>query len=174
MFELLFVIGLMGLGLVQLGEWAASAPCFFSIVILVLVSPLVYVLEYERVRSRLIPQVLASAQPLPPERFYWKAESRRMLRQIAILPVVAALGWSLVFQFPSDSSWNWLGTLLALAGTAPMLARVSLYISISQHFNRMKPNVIGWMRRMMVRISDNPDYYDNEPDPRQPRKPLIY
>lgn len=174
MFELLFVIGLIGLVLVQLGEWAASTPYFVSLLILVFASPLIYVIEYERIRFRLTPQVLASARPLPPERFYWEAESHRMLRQMAILPILGAIGWTLVLQFPSESYWNWLGILLALIGTAPTLARISLYLSISQHFNRMKPNIVGWLRRLMVRFSDNPDYYDNQPDPEKSQKPLIY
>ncbi|MFM5984996.1 MAG: hypothetical protein ACKO9I_06670, partial [Sphaerospermopsis kisseleviana] len=57
----------------------------------------------------------------------------------------------------------------AILALGEALACGWLYIRASHWFDRHAPSLVGWMRRMLYRISDNHEFLGEEPFPRERR-----
>lgn len=175
MFEILFLLGLLGWLGALLVEYLYALPSFGSLAAGVLFCPVVagfdYLTEKRRIR---LDGVGTSRQATPPELFYWPWRRARLLRQVCAYGIGAIPCWWALLRFPIGSQQLQIALLglgasaLAVLTTGRFLSRLFLYFNASQWFDRMTPWIVGYCRRTLYRISDNPEFLG---DPSFDQKP---
>ena len=182
MFELLFLVALLAWLFFSALEFVMSLPCAPTLVAAFLSVPLIAAWRYAGlVRSHRLGRVRPETKPVPPERFFWPLARRRLgLRFVAAL-LVAGIVWPIAVLWPADWSSGFVSLVGWLAGASAILASGEafasgcLYLRASHWFDRCAPGFIGWARRLLYRISDNPEFLGEEPLPRQrPRREKVY
>lgn len=179
MLELLFIIALISWAVISLLQFLAGLAAAPALLAAAIIVPL---LALRRARA------LARAghvdfvrsgrrrRPLPPERFYWPSTRRWLGRRTVAAATAAILAWPLALLCPAraslawDSLAGWAFSAAGIAALAEAAAGLWLYVRTSQRFNRQTPNLIGWLRRGLYRLSDNHEFLGEEPLPREKRK----
>lgn len=179
MVEVLAIFGVLGWLLVIVTEWLSGLPFFPAILMGAIAIPLMAMHEYGvlgrrwRLRSWLLRPF-----PIPPERFHWMIERRRVRRAICWNAVAFAASWWNVVNLSAELTidpFSMLGWANALTGTytgARLLSSVVLFVRASQWFDAMSPNVVGLLRRTMYRLSDNYEYLGEQR--RHPEREEVY
>ncbi len=181
MFEILFIFGLLGLLVGTAWEYLASLAAFPTILTAFAAVPLLAYADYLTTVHRLELQGLNQARvPVPPERFYWgfyKSDLQQTLRWSSVLTVFA---WAAAIEWPAEISCEissligWASGALAIAATARFVAHGVVYVRASQWFDQMAPWAVGFCRRTMYRLSDNPDFLDTADSKRREKEKSIY
>ena len=165
MFEILFLFGLLGLGLGTLWEYLSSLAAFPTLLVGFITLPLLCWADYLASLHRFeLESLNDNRPPVPPERFYWGLRRRRFHRALCWFTPAAAIGWTLAVRFPADSSLGavsltgWASGAAAILATARLTAWSIIYVRASHWFDRMAPWAVGASRRALYRLSDNPDF----------------
>jgi hypothetical protein len=177
MFELLFLVALLAWLFFSALEFAMSLPCAPTLIAACLLVPPSAVLRYAAmVRQHCLGRIHAGVQPVPPERFFWPLARRRIGRRAGLALSAALLLWPVAVFWPAGweasppSLLGWTAGALAIAALGEALASTCLYIRASHWFDRHAPNFVGWMRRLLYRMSDNHEFLGEAPLPRERRR----
>ena len=181
MLEILFIFGLLGWLVGGAWEYISALEAFPTILTALAAVPLLAGADYLTTVHRLELHGLDQARvPVPPERFYWtlhKSDLQRMLRWSGALSV---LGWATAIEWPAaiagdaSSFVGWGSGALAIMATARLIAHGVVYVRASQWFDQMAPWAVGFCRRAMYRLSDNPDFLDSADPKRREKEKSIY
>ncbi len=190
MVEILFVLGLVGLLIVYTFEFLASLAAAGTLLAAAILVPLLgawdylhalHVLHLEGAHARLTASHRRRRRaPVPPERFLWLLNARRLRRQLLWLTPIAVVAWTLALRCPAalalepEDLAGWGFGAIAILATARLGARAILYWRASQWFDQMRPSVVGLYRRTMYRLSENPEFLGEENPRRRERENSIY
>jgi hypothetical protein len=181
MFEMLFILGALGLLLGHFLEYLSGLPAFPTLLAAFFVIPLLARGDYLALLERFRLEGLAQDRlPVPPERFYWTLQRCQLRQAVCLLPAVVALAWFVALRWPAAlglsvaSAAGWGAGLLAIVSTARLLAAATLYVRASQWFDKMAPWAVGLYRNTMYRISENPDFLGPENPQRKEEEKSVY
>ena len=165
MVEVLSIFGSLSWLIFVFYEWLSSLPLFPALVAGAVFIPICALRDYRRLVRRLRLQGICSRRaPVPPERFYWEINRRRLQRAMIWSGTVAVAGWSNAGMLPASSSFNtesvvgWLNAGVGIFAASRFLSATVLSIKAAQWFDAMQPNVIGLIRLLMYKISDNYEF----------------
>ncbi|MBS0657986.1 MAG: hypothetical protein JSR82_07045 [Verrucomicrobia bacterium] len=183
MFELLFVVGLLGILTVTAWEWIAAQPAMGTIVVGLFAVPLTAWLEFGRLSRRydLPPRVRRDFRaPCPPEAFYWSLRRARLLRQCVLLVPAALSAWLLAGWFPAraaldrESVIGWLAGIGAIYLLARVFAASCVYWHASQWLHPMRPAPAGWYRKFMFWMSEDAEFLGRMEKPSEAKARAVY
>lgn len=176
MLELVFFIALVAWAFFSALEFLLSLPCAPTLIMAFVLVPLLAIVRHAvLVRAHRLERVQPGSQPVPPERFFWPLARRRIGLRFMIAFACALTFWPVAVLWPAggemsvSSLTGWITGVLAITSLGEALACGWLYIRASHWFDRHAPSFIGWMRRMLYRISDNHEFLGEEPLPRERR-----
>ncbi len=181
MFELLFLCGVFGLMLGAVWEFVTSLPAFPTILVASAALPLLAWADY----LRLVPHLELGGMsrhraPVPPERFYWLIGRGRLRRMMALSGGVLLAAWTVAILYPADLTATrsavvgWTSGTLAILATARFSSSAIAYVRASQWFDKMTPWAVGFCRRSLYRLSENPDFLAPEDPRRREKEESIY
>ncbi len=181
MFELLFLCGLFGLMLGAVWEFVTSLPAFPTIFVASAAIPLLAWADY----LRLVPYLELGGMarhraPVPPERFYWTLGRIRLRRMLVWSGVLLLAAWTLALKFPADLAATtsavigWTTGAVAIVASARFCSSTIAYVRASQWFDKMTPWAIGFCRRSLYRLSENPDFLAPDNPRRRDEEKSIY
>ena len=118
---------------------------------------------------------------MPPERFYWTL-GRSQLRDDVDLqqPRSAVIAWAAAIKFPAafeptkSAIVGWTAGAVAIVASARFWSSVIAYVRASQWFDKMTPWAVGFCRRSLYRISENPDFLAPDNPERREKEESIY
>ncbi|MBV9656962.1 MAG: hypothetical protein JO295_02520 [Verrucomicrobia bacterium] len=189
MVELLFILGLIGLLVVRTFEFLAALQAAPTLLAAAGLVPLLAVWDYTHTLHALSLEGLVRSwehrgqrlrPPVPPERTYWLLHGGRLRRQLGWLAPIAVIFWALALWFPARLAWQplavagWVFGAVAIDATARFLARSVLYWRAAQWFDEMRPGIVGFYRRTMYRLSENPEFLGDENPRERERADSIY
>lgn len=181
MFELLFLCGVFGLMLGAVWEYVTALPAFPTILVASAAIPLLAWADY----LRLVPYfelggMSRQRPPVPPERFYWTLVRTRLRNMLAWSGVVSLSAWVPALMFPADFVANrpavigWTAGTVAITASARFCSSAIAYVRASQWFDKMAPWAVGFCRRSLYRISENPDFLAPDEPRRREEEKSIY
>ena len=181
MLEILFIFGLLGWLVGGAWEYLAALAAFPTILTAMAAVPLMAAADYLTTVHRLELHGLDQARvPVPPERFYWLLHKSELQRMLLWSSLLAVFSWSVAIEWPADFSYEaasvvgWISGALAILATARFVAHGVIYVRASQWFDQMAPWAVGFCRRTMYRLSDNPDFLDSADTKRREKEKTIY
>ena len=187
MVEILFVLGLLGVLVVYTFEYLAALAAAPTLLAGVCLVPMlaawdyihaVHLMQLEGVQTRRGDR--RRRAPVPPERFFWVLNSQRLQRQLLWLAPISLLGWVLALRCPAglalepEALAGWGFGAISIVATARLCARGILYWRASQWFDQMRPGVVGFYRRTMYQLSENPEFLGEENPRQRERENSIY
>ncbi len=167
MFELLFVLGLLGWLVVASWEWLSALPAFPTLCAVAVLAPLWAAEDFPRVLRRYFlesDRLGGPRMPTPPEQFYWAMHGPRLLRAQAMLTGLALASGAAALAHPARLEWTrssvlgWLAGMMTVAALGRLGSRVVVYWRAAQWFDPMRPSPAGWYRRGMYWLSENPEF----------------
>lgn len=165
MVEVLGIFGFLSWLILVSYEWLSSLQVFPAIVSGTVLVPIFALRDYRRMQRRFCLQSVAGRRaPVPPERFYWEINRGRIQRAMLWSGTVAIAGWSNAGWLPaswsldSDSIVGWMNAGVGIIAGSHFLSSTILFIKAAQWFDAMRPNVIGLIRMLMYKISDNYEF----------------
>jgi hypothetical protein len=165
MVEVLGIFGFFGWLILAFYEWLSSLQSFPAIVSATVLVPICALRDYRRLLRRFDLQGLSCQRdPVPPERFYWEINRGRLQWAMLWSGTVAIAGWSNAGWLPAswsldlDSLVGWMNAGVGIFATGRFLSATFLFIKAAQWFDAMRPNVIGLIRMLMYKISDNYEF----------------
>jgi hypothetical protein len=177
--EVLVIFGLISCIFMAFLQWLSSLAVFPALVAGAILSPLLSIRDYDYlVRALKLQGHLSKRDPIPPERFYWPAQKRRLGQLFLLCVFVSLSAWCNAAILPASLEMNvaslagWLNTV---AGTLTLTRAIStgtLYFRASQWFDASSPTVVGLLRLAMYKLSDNYEYL--RPTKRDPEKEEVY
>lgn len=181
MMEILFLFGALGWLLGSCWEYLGTLEAFPTILAGFASIPLLSCANYLATLHRYELEGLhARRGPVPPERFYWTLYKGQLRRALAWSGPLAVAAWALAVRWPATfaldgaSLVGWLSGALAIVSTARFIASSVVYVRASQWFDKMAPWAVGFCRRAMYRLSDNPDFLGPENPTRKEKEKSIY
>ncbi len=181
MLEILFIFGALGWLVGGAWEYLSALAAFPTILTALAAVPLMAGADYLTTVHRLELHGLNQARvPVPPERFYWAIYKSDLQRNLWWSGVLAVLGWAAAIEWPADftgepsSFIGWVSGAVAITATARFVAHGVIYVRASQWFDQMAPWAVGFCRRTMYRLSDNPDFLDSADPKRREKEKSIY
>jgi hypothetical protein len=176
-FEILFIIALAAWLFFSTMEFVLTLPFAPTLIAAMIFVPLLTVLRWRAlVRTHRLSRLHPHTRPVPPERFYWPSQRRRIGKRLAVASLLSLLLWPVACLCPAGATadWSslvgWVSGLFAILATAEMFAAGSLYLRASHWFDRHAPGFVGWARRALYRLSDNHEFLGEEPMPREKRR----
>jgi hypothetical protein len=165
MVEVLGIFGFLGWLVLVSYEWLSSLLIFPAIVTGTVLIPICTLRDYRWLQKRYHLQGLSGRRPpVPPERFYWEINRSRIQCAMLWSGTVAIAGWSNASWLPaswsldSDSIVGWLNAGIGILAASRFLSASILFIKAAQWFDAMRPNVIGLVRMLMYKLSDNYEF----------------
>jgi len=181
MVEILFVIGLLGWLGGMLFEYLYTLPGFATLMTGFLLVPVVAAIDYASVREQIALRGIGRArEATPPEKFYWPWTRARLLTGCIWYAPLAVAGWLTAFLRPIgvDGVWGLVlaigAGLVAILSTGRWVSRCLLYFNACQWYDRMTPWFMGYFRRTMYRLSENPEFLGDETFHTKPSGEKIY
>ncbi len=181
MFELLFLCGVFGLMLGAIWEFVTALPAFPTILVASAAIPLLAWADY----LRLVPYLELTGMsrhraPVPPERFYWTLGRTRLRWMLWWSGGILLAAWTVALEFPADLAATtsavvgWTAGALAILASARFCSSAIAYVRASQWFDKMTPWAVGFCRRSLYRLSDNPDFLAPDNPRRREEEKSIY
>ncbi|MBV8277070.1 MAG: hypothetical protein JO170_17685 [Verrucomicrobia bacterium] len=165
MVEVLGIFGFLSWLILVSYEWLSSLQVFPAIVSGTVLIPIFALRDYRWLQRRFHLQGLSGRRsPVPPERFYWEINRRRLQCAMLWSGSVAIAGWSNASWLPaswsldSDSIVGWMNAGVGIVAASRFLSAGILFIKAAQWFDAMRPNVIGLIRMLMYKLSDNYEF----------------
>ena len=181
MFELLFLCGVFGLMLGAIWEYVTALPAFPTIVVGCATIPLLAWADYlRRARDLALRGMSRHRPPGPPERFYWTRGRSRLRATLGWSAALALVAWPVAILFPADLAATrsavvgWTAGALAILASARCWSSGIAYVRASQWFDKMAPWAVGFCRRSLYRLSENPDFLAPEDPRRREEEKSIY
>ena len=181
MFELLFLCGVFGLMLGAIWEYVTALPAFPTILVASAAIPLLAWADYLRLVQRLELSGMARRRaPVPPERFYWTLGRSQLRMMLIYSSVLAVAAWVFAIKFPAafeptkTAVVGWTAGAVAMVASARFWSSVIAYVRASQWFDKMTPWAVGFCRRSLYRISENPDFLAPDNPGRREKEESIY
>jgi hypothetical protein len=175
-FELLFLIAFVAWLFFSTLEFVLSLPCAPTLIAAFALVPLLAFVRYAAlVHTHHLERVRPGTQPVPPERFFWPYARRRIGSGFIASFASALAFWPFALLWPANAALSvsslagWITGALAIVSLGEALACGWLYIRASHWFDHHAPSLVGWMRRMLYRFSDNHEFLGDEPLPRERR-----
>ena len=179
MVEMIAIFGCIGWLILFICGWLGSLPCFPAIIGAAGVVPVITFFDYRFLaRAAKLRGILVKRPPIPPERFYWCTQQRRLRGMIQIASAAAIVSWTNVGLFPASlectgsAFFGWTNALIGIFAASRLISSTALFFRASQWFDTMKPTIIGLMRTAMYKLSDNYEYL--APQKRDPEKEEVY
>jgi hypothetical protein len=165
MVEVLGIFGFLSWLILVSYEWLSSLQVFPAIVTGTVVIPIWALRDYRQLQGRFHLQGIRNRRsPVPPERFYWDINRGRLQRTMLWSGTVAIAGWSNASWLPASSSIDcdsivgWMNAGLGIMAASRFFSASILFIKAAQWFDAMRPNVIGLIRMLMYKLSDNYEF----------------
>ncbi len=181
MFELLFLCGVFGLMLGAIWEFVTALPAFPTVVVGCAAIPLLAWSDYLRlVRDLELGGMSRHRPPVPPERFYWTLGRSRLRSMLGWSGALAVISWTVAILYPADlvathtAVVGWTAGALAILASARFWSSAIAYVRASQWFDKMAPWAVGFCRRSLYRISENPDFLAPDDLHRRDKEKSIY
>ncbi len=181
MMEILFLFGALGWLLGSCWEYLGTLDAFPTILVAFAAVPLISCADYLATLYRFELEGLdAKRGPVPPERFYWGIHKSQLRRSMAWSGPASVAAWAAAVQWPAAFVLNpvsitgWLTGAWAIVATARFIASSVVYVRASQWFDKMAPWAVGFCRRTMYRLSENPDFLGPENPTRKEKEKSIY
>jgi hypothetical protein len=179
MVEVLVIFGLISCIFLALLQWLSSLAVFPALVAGAILSPLLSIRDYGYlVRALGLHGSLAKRDPIPPERFYWPAQKRRLGQLFLLCMFLSFSAWCNTAILPASSEMNvasvtgWLNAVAGILTLTRAISTATLYFRASQWFDASSPKVVGLIRRAMYKLSDNYEYL--RPTKRDREKEEVY
>lgn len=179
MVEVLVVFGLVSWLFLAFLQWLSSLPAFPALAAGAILSPLLSTVDYATLaRTWCLRGVLSKRDPIPPERFYWVPQRRRLQRIILGCTVLSLFAWVNVLILPACSElsitsvFGWANAFLGILTLTRAISAAALYYNASQRFDALSPGFVGLLRQAMYKLSDNYEYL--RPTRRDPEKEEVY
>jgi len=171
-FELLFLIALLAWLFFSALEFVLSLPCAPTLIAGFVAVPLLALIRYTAlVRAHRLDRVRPGLEPVPPERFFWPVARRRIGLRVVAGSILASVLWPIAVLWPArgtvdfSSLMGWIAGFFAAVALGEALASGCLYVRASHWFDRHAPNFVGWVRRLLYRLSDNHEFLGEDPLP---------
>ena len=181
MFELLFLCGLFGLMLGAIWEYVTALPAFPTILVASAAIPLLAWADYLQLVQRLeLGGMSRRRAPVPPERFYWSLGRSQLGTMLAYSSALGIAAWAVAIEFPAaiaptgSAIAGWTAGAVAIVASARVWSSRIAYVRASQWFDKMTPWAVGFCRRSLYRLSDNPDFLSPERPERREKEKSIY
>ena len=165
MVEVLGIFGFLGWLFLVFCEWLSHLPVFPALAVGAIVVPILAVADFRKIQRKLqLPGLYANREPIPPERFSWLLHRGWLHRSIGWSFVMAAGGWYNAATLPAslsldpESALGWVNAVVGMIGSARFLTATVLFVHAAQWFDSMSPSLIGFLRLLMYRLSDNYEY----------------
>jgi hypothetical protein len=179
MVEVLVIFGLVSWLFLAFLQWLSSLAAFPALAAGAILSPLLSTIDYAKLaRTWRLRGVLSKRDPIPPERFYWVPQRRRLRRIILASTLLTALGWFNALILPASSEINitsifgWANAILGILALTRTISAAALYYNASQRFDALSPGFVGLVRQAMYKLSDNYEYL--RPTKRDREKEEVY
>ena len=181
MMEILFLFGALGWLLGSCWEYLGTLDAFPTILVAFAAVPLLSCADYLTTLHRFELEGLdAQRGPVPPERFYWTIHRGQLRRALVLSGPLTLAAWAAAVEWPAAlvstpaSLIGWISGGLAILATSRFIAASVVYVRASQWFDKMAPWAVGYCRRMMYRLSENPDFLGPENPSRKEKEKSIY
>jgi hypothetical protein len=165
MVEVLGIFGFLGWLFLVFCEWLSHLPVFPALVVGAVAVPILAVADFRKnLRKLQLPGLYANRDPIPPERFSWLLHRGWLQRSMGWSLVMAAVGWWNAASLPASLSFDlesivgWLNAVIGMVGSARFFGASILFVHAAQWFDSMSPSLIGFLRLLMYRLSDNYEY----------------
>jgi hypothetical protein len=165
MVEVLGILGFLGWLFLVFCEWLSHLPVFAALVVGAVAVPILALADFRKnFRKLQVPGLYANREPIPPERFSWLLRRGWLQRSIGWSFAMAAGGWYNAAALPASLSFDvesvvgWLNAIVGIAGSARFFSTTVLFVHAAQWFDSMSPSLIGFLRLLMYRLSDNYEY----------------
>src|SRR5258706_4670874 len=140
-------------------------PVFAALVVGAIAAPILAVADFRKnLRKLQLPGLYANREPIPPERFSWLLRRGWLHRSIEWSFVMAVGGWYNAATLPASLSFDaesvvgWINAIVGIAGSARFFSTSVPFLYAAQWFDSMSPSLIGFLRLLMYRLSDNYEY----------------
>jgi len=181
-FEILFIIAVAAWLFFSAMEFLLTLPFAPTLIAAMIFVPVLSALRWRAlVKAHRLSRLHPDTRPVPPERFYWPSQRRRIGKRLAVASAFSVLLWPVACLWPASAAadWSsfvgWTSGLFAILATAEVFAAGSLYFRASHWFDRHAPGFVGWARRALYRLSDNHEFLGEEPMPgEKPRREKVY
>lgn len=179
MLEILFLIGVFGVGLVMAAEYICQLDALPTLLVGAVFVPVLYRSFYalalvryglERLPGRL------RRRPLPPERFYWGLRRGRLRMRAISLALVAGGAWAVTLRSPATltpdlrSLAGWLSGVLAIVATADAAACGLAFVRATEWLDGTGSRWGARLRRLLSRVSGDRELLDPDPLPGAPER----
>jgi hypothetical protein len=165
MVEVLGILGFLGWLFLVFCEWLSHLPVFAALVLAAFAVPILAVADFRKSFRKLqLPGLYTNREPIPPERFSWLLRRESLRRSIGWSLAMAIGGWYNAASLPASLSFDigsvvgWLNAIVGIVGSARFFSAVILFVHAAQWFDSMSPSLIGFLRVLMYRLSDNYEY----------------
>jgi hypothetical protein len=165
MVEVLGILGFLGWLFLVFCEWLSHLPVFAALVVGAIAVPILAVADFRKnLRKLQLPGLYANREPIPPERFSWLLRRGWLHRSIGWSFVMAVGGWYNAATLPASLAFDagsvvgWINAIVGIAGSARFFSTSVLFLHAAQWFDSMSPSLIGFLRLLMYRLSDNYEY----------------
>jgi hypothetical protein len=165
MVEVLGILGFLGWLFLVFCEWLSHLPVFAALAVGAIVVPILAVADFRKnLRKLQLPGLYANREPIPPERFSWLLRRGWLHRSIGWSFVMAVGGWYNAATLPASLSFDaesvvgWINAIVGIAASARFFSTSVLFLHAAQWFDSMSPSLIGFLRLLMYRLSDNYEY----------------
>jgi len=181
MFELLFIIAIIALGIIQCLIWISNLPAAPTIAFAAIAAPLLAYVIYQKAAA--LPSLAFLKRrgvALPPDHASWTIARRRLRPMVFGCLALSLAAWPLAILFPAQLNFTatslagWLTGLLGTGALGAFLGLSLLYLRASQKLDPMLPNPVGVLRRWAYRISDNPEFLGNSYPDRERKERSVY
>lgn len=178
MLEILFLIGVFGLGLVTTAEYVCHLDALPTLLVGALFVPVLFRAFYATTLTRYGLERLAipNRRPVPPERFYWDLRRARLRARALGLSLLAGGAWTVALRCPASlatdarSIAGWLAGALAIVATAEGAACGLIYFRASEWLDGTRSRWSAGCRRVLSRVSGDRELLDPEPLPGTPER----
>ncbi len=179
MLEILFLIGVFGMGLVMAAEFIAQLDALPTLLVGALFVPVLYRVFYSTALVRYGLERLparARRRPVPPERFFWDLRRARLRARALGLALLAGGAWTVALRSPAawsadgSSVLGWVAGFLAIVATADAAACGLVFMRASEWLDGTGSRWASRCRRVLSRMSGDRELLDPDPLPGAPER----
>ncbi len=171
MVELIGIFAVIGWLVVLLVQFLYGLPFFWTVAVGVVIIPFAAFLDKQSAEARFrLGFIRQARKPVPPEKFLWPLIREAMGRRACLYVGVGLTAWGIALIFPANwsidgaSITGWIAAPVAYFASWKAASLITLYFQASQWFCAMTPGIVGFARRVLYRLSDNPEHLGRPAD----------
>ncbi len=179
MVEVLVIFGLVSWLFLTFLESLSRLPFFPAIIAAAVICPVLSRRDYLNLsQTWRLRGISSKRDPIPPERFYWVPQKRRLRQATLCFGLLSMSAWCNTAVLPAScevslaSIVGWLNAVVGIVTLSRAISAATLFFNASQWFDAMSPKFIGLFRQAMYKLSDNYEYLG--PKKRDPEKEKVY